>query len=74
MDRAQIIGDQSTWQIDTLAIIRLNRSMTANFALCLRRQTSITRQRDYHSTRTISPRTFLHRGNNLNLIFQLINN
>ena len=74
MDGAQILSDQSARQIDALAITRLNRSMAAYFALCLRRQISITRQRDDHSTRTISPRTFFHRANNLSLIFALINN
>ena len=68
MDGAQIFCDQRARQIDPLTITRLNRSMAAYLTLCLRRQISITRQRDDHSTRTISPRTFLHRDNNLNFI------
>ena len=74
MDGSQIIGNQRARQVDPLTIICFDRSMEANLALRQRRQISIARQRDYHSTRTISPRTFIHRANNLNPNFHQINN
>ena len=66
MNGAQVLGNQRTRQVDSLTGIRFNRSMETNLTLSQRCQFSITRQRDYHSTRTISPRTFLHRDINLN--------